>query len=123
MTLEILGVWIASGFTLFIISFAYKDNPFFKLAEHIYVGTSIGYYITLTAWKFLYPKLWQGVFNEHKYYLIIPTILGILILTRIIPKIAWLSRVSFAFVIGYGAGLAIPATISTYIKNAKLTRD
>ena len=32
--------------TLSIMSYLYKDNPFYKLAEHLFVGVSIGYVIT-----------------------------------------------------------------------------
>ena len=31
------------------------------------------------------------------------------------PKAAWLSRYAFAFIVGVGAGLAIPRTISSFI--------
>lgn len=44
----ILGAWIATGLTLFILSFLYEDNPLFKLAEHLYVGVSLGYTIVKT---------------------------------------------------------------------------
>ena len=43
-----LGAWMATGLTLFIFSFLYKDNPLFKLAEHLYVGVSVGYTIVKT---------------------------------------------------------------------------
>ena len=37
------GVWCAALLTLFIFSFLYKDNPFYKFAEHLFVGVSAGY--------------------------------------------------------------------------------
>ncbi|MBI3077509.1 MAG: hypothetical protein HYY85_11105 [Deltaproteobacteria bacterium] len=40
-----LGAWLATGLTLFMYSFLYRDNPLFKLGEHLYVGVSIGYTI------------------------------------------------------------------------------
>jgi len=42
-----IGVWIAAGLTLCVFSFLYKDNPFYKFAEHLFVGVSAGYYIAL----------------------------------------------------------------------------
>ena len=36
-------------------------------------------------------------------------------LTRYVPKAAWMSRYAFAFIVGVGSGLAIPRTISSYI--------
>ena len=41
--------------------------------------------------------------------------IGLLIWTRFIPKIAWLSRLAFAFVVGFGSGVAIPRVVSSYI--------
>jgi hypothetical protein len=38
-----------------------------------------------------------------------------LMLTRYVPKAAWLSRYAFAFIVGVGSGLAIPRTISSFI--------
>src|SRR5438093_12897461 len=38
-----------------------------------------------------------------------------LVLARYFPKIAWLSRIAFAFIVGVGSGLAIPRIISSYI--------
>ena len=48
MDATVLGAWVATGLTLLIFSFLYKDNPLFKLAEHLYVGVSIGYVIVKT---------------------------------------------------------------------------
>jgi hypothetical protein len=36
-------------------------------------------------------------------------------LTRYVPRAAWLSRYAFAFIVGVGSGLAIPRVISSYI--------
>ena len=38
LTFEIIGVWFAVLFTLSIFSYLYGDNPFYKAAEHIFVG-------------------------------------------------------------------------------------
>src|SRR5207245_5954199 len=49
------------------------------------------------------------------YVLLIPAVLGLLMWARFVPKIAWLSRLAFAFVVGFGSGVAIPRTVSSYI--------
>ncbi|GAI60092.1 unnamed protein product, partial [marine sediment metagenome] len=36
-------VWIAAILTLSIYSFLYRDNIFYKFAEHLFVGVSVGY--------------------------------------------------------------------------------
>ena len=113
--ITVLGAWIATGLTLFIFSFLYKDNPLFKLAEHLYVGVSVGYTIVKTYDTVLVHLIWKPIVDNHEWALLIPVCVGMLMLTRYVPKAAWLSRYAFAFIVGVGSGLAIPRTISSFI--------
>lgn len=47
---DIIGVWFLVLMTLSILSYLYGDNPFYKAAEHIFVGVSAGYIFALTWW-------------------------------------------------------------------------
>src|SRR5262249_37679997 len=49
LPIDVLGSWIGIFLTFCILSYLYKDNPFYKLAEHLFVGVSVGYAIT-QAW-------------------------------------------------------------------------
>ncbi|MEE9571823.1 MAG: hypothetical protein V3W20_02105 [Candidatus Neomarinimicrobiota bacterium] len=53
----LLGAWIAVFFTLAIFSYLYNDNPFYKIAEHIYVGLSAGYWAATYFWTQIQPNL------------------------------------------------------------------
>ncbi len=55
--IEIIGAWISVLFTLSILSYLYKDNPFYKSAEHIFVGVSAGYWASTFFWTQVYPNL------------------------------------------------------------------
>jgi hypothetical protein len=103
---EIIGLWIAAGLTLMIFSFLYKDNPFYKFAEHVYVGVSAAY-VTFYTWDyFLMPKLIHPLIGHH-WLVIIPGIFGAMMLTRWFPGIAWVSRWPIAFSVGVGSGLVV----------------
>lgn len=116
MSTEVLiGAWVATGLSLFMYSFLYKDNPFFKLGEHIYVGVSVGYGLVITYYEVMVKKLYVPMIQEGNWWLLLPTLLGLLVLARFIPPIAWLSRLSFAFIVGVGSGVAIPRVISSLI--------
>jgi len=109
-----LGTWIAAGLTIAIYSFLYKDNPFYKLAEHIYIGASTGYLIVIAWYDAIKRLLWIPLRyprNNYDYLVILPGILGILMFTRFFKKIGWLSRFSLAFIIGWASGVAAPAVI------------
>jgi len=111
----VLGAWVATGLTLFIFSFLYKDNPLFKIAEHLYVGVSLGYTIVKTYDSVVMTLIIRPILDKGEWSLLIPVAIGTLMLARYVPKAAWLSRYAFAFIVGVGAGLAIPRTISSFI--------
>ena len=116
---EGIGIMVAAGLTLAIYSFLYKDNPVYKFAEHIYVGVSVGYFIVYNYYNAIKPNLLDKLFfmapgERPELLLIIPFFFGILMFFRFSPKHAWVSRWSFAFIVGYGAGMAIPRVILTF---------
>jgi hypothetical protein len=115
MDATVLGAWVATGLTLCIFTFLYKDNPLFKLAEHLYVGVSVGYTIVKAYDTVIVHLIVKPIFEQGEYALLIPVAIGMLMLTRYVPKAAWLSRYAFAFIVGVGSGLAIPRTISSFI--------
>ena len=111
----LIGAWVATGLSLFMYSFLYKDNPFFKFGEHLYVGVSVGYGLIITYYEVMVKKLYVPMVQQGNWWLVIPLFLGLLVLARFIPAISWLSRISFAFIVGFGSGAAIPRVISSFI--------
>jgi hypothetical protein len=123
------GTFVAAWMTIIILTFLYKDNPFYKAAEHIMVGLAMGYFAIYYIFQVLEPRFYDrlvrgnlqpgdqllGSEDLFRWALIIPAILGCLMLTRIFPRIAWMSRWSIAATIGLGSGLAIPVTIQANI--------
>jgi hypothetical protein len=112
--LQITGTWIAAGLTLAIFSFLYKDNPFYKMAEHLYVGVSAAFAI-LYIWAFdVWPMLIEKFITSQgteKWILVVPAAFGLMMLSRWIPKISWISRWSIALTVGIAAGLGITGQI------------
>lgn len=117
-----IWVWIAALLTLGIFSFLYKDNPFYRFCEHLFVGITNGYAITFYWHRILVPSLIKPVSQGEKLYLLIFAFIGALYFTRFIPRLSWLVRIPIAFVLGYGAGAAIPRTIeASIIEQTKAT--
>jgi len=118
-----IGLWVAAFFTLAIFSFLYRDNPFYKVAESVLVGVSAGYWIVVAFWDVLIPNLlgkisppavqsWaipglSGADATPNYTYLVPLMLGVMLLWRLAPKGAWISRWPLAFVIGAFAGLQL----------------
>ncbi len=114
---QTISLWIAALLTLMIFSFLYKDNPAYKFAEHLFVGVSAAYWMTVGFWTTLIPNLMAKLFpsrmgaifpvavgNRAEYFYIVPLVFGILLLTRLYSRLAWLSRWAMAFIIGFAAG-------------------
>jgi hypothetical protein len=101
---EIIQIWVAAFFTLAIFSFLYKDNPFYRLAEHIFAGLSAGYYVGLIWESVIIQQLWDPMISGS-WWLVVPGLLGVLMFARLWPRISWVSRIALAFVMGNTAGI------------------
>ena len=112
---ESIGIWVGAFFTLAIYSFLYKENPVYRLAEHLVVGISAGYGIAITYENVVEPRLIEPLIVGNEWVLLIPGLLGLLYITRFIPGIAWLSRYPIAFVMGTAMGVGFPLTMKTNV--------
>jgi len=106
----VAATWLGAFFTLCILSFLYKDNPFFRFAESVFAGVSMGYYIGNTFGQTFVPNLVHPLFTPpegtpREWILVIPMLLGFLLYTRYVKKIAWVSRFSLAIYVGYYTGV------------------
>lgn len=110
-TIDVLGHWLAIFLTFCILSFLYKDNPFYKLAEHLFIGVSIGYVVTQQYYNVLRPKLVESIADADRWYwnlALIPLFLTFLMLVKAVSKRwAWVGRYPLVFVVAFYAGLQI----------------
>jgi len=107
-------VWIGAFLTLAIFSFLFKDNPLYRFAEHLFVGVANGYYIAIYWHNTLKPNLVDPLAAGNLIY-IVPLLLGLMYFTRFIPRIGWMIRIPIGFMIGWGAGVSIPANFQAKI--------
>ena len=118
MSIDLIVTWVGGILTLCIFSFLYKDNPFYKFAEHLVVGVSAGYWTVILYETALIPKLIEPLktpFDNYHFLLIIPTLLGTMMWFRLSAKWSWMSRWPIAFIIGLSAGAALPLMIQTKV--------
>jgi hypothetical protein len=115
-----LEVFIGAALTLMVFSFLYRDNPLYKIAEHIFVGVSAAYWMVIGFWTTFWPNVVvkllpaaQRVTNpdaplpEQDPAVIVPLILGLLMLCRLWPRLAWISRWPTAFAVGTTVGYSL----------------
>ncbi len=127
----LLWMTFAAFLTLSIFSFLWRDNPFYRFAEHLIVGVSAGYWIAILYHTSL-KDLWLdplsasiqafgqpgGVFIAKIGILVAnltPGILGIMMFSRFFEKISWISRWPIAFYLGISTGVALPLFLQSFV--------
>ncbi|MFZ5949414.1 MAG: hypothetical protein ACOYXC_01820 [Candidatus Rifleibacteriota bacterium] len=127
MTTLTISVWVGALITLCCFSFLIKDNPFYRFAEHLFVGVSAGYYFSMISFhQVLKPNLLSKIFptmfasgaaaqTPADWSLIIPGILGIMMMFRLSANYSWVSRFTVSFVMGVSTGLAIVYSTQQYL--------
>ncbi len=111
---EIIGTWVAAFLTLCMFSFLYKDNPFYKFAQHLFIGTSMGYMIPFLYYNTFIPYAYEPLFLKKEYILIIPFIIGFMYWFRFSNKYSWVSRYPIAFTMGI-MGMGVPLNLHTQV--------
>lgn len=133
--MEIFGIWIAAFLTLCIYSVLYRDNPFYRFAEHLFVGISVGYGIVIAFHQGFLPLAWEPLSEAMSalgtqirgeataettealggLFKIIPIGIGLLFFARLSPRHTWLVSYPIAIFIGFTSGAQIPNVLQAAI--------
>jgi hypothetical protein len=112
---DVVGAWVGIFLTFCVLSFLYKDNPFYKLSEHLFIGVSIGYLVIQQYNDNLAPKLVDAIGKlsgfELALRLIALVLVAFMFVKAVSRKWAWLGRFPLAFVVAFYAGLQINAVV------------
>jgi len=121
---EIAGVWVAAILTLMVFTRLIRDNPLARFAEHLFVGTAVGYAIVLAYDNVLLPKLIRPLATDpqNNLALLAPAVLAILLIARPIRPLRPLAAMPLAVVLGAGAALAVAGAVAgTLVPQAQAT--
>lgn len=120
-------VWVAAILTLSIYSFLYRDNVFYKFAEYLFVGVSMGYSISVVYQNAFIRRVFNPLFITRTYIvegqfnivpflaILIPTLIGLLMLSVFTKRYSWLIRIPISFVVGSYAGMSISPSFQANI--------
>jgi hypothetical protein len=104
---DIFGYWLGIFLTFCILSFLYKDNPFYKIAEHLFIGVSIGYVVTKQYFDVVKPKAVENLFDKGQWWYVFALVVAVMLLLKLFKRTAWMGRWPIAFVVGFYAGIQI----------------
>jgi hypothetical protein len=100
--------------TLCVFSFLYRDNPFYRFAEHLFVGAAAGYLLAVQYQNVLVPNMIRPL-GQGNLLPIVPLALGIMLLGRLAEKTSNASRWALAFYVGIYSGIAVPAYMQAQV--------
>jgi hypothetical protein len=106
-TPELIGAWLAALAVIWIYSFAFKDNPLYRVAEHLFVGTAAGYSIGLSLDSLNRTAFVPMSRGAGYWYLGIPIILGLMFFFKYSKTYYWVARYGVGLNMAVGAALAL----------------
>jgi hypothetical protein len=106
--------WAAAICTVGIMSIVYKENPVYRLFEHIFIGVAAGYAVYIAWTEVLLPTWWTPMTHDGDWYWIFALALGSLFYFVYAGKHAWLSRLLIGWLMGVAAGSGIKGFVTTY---------
>jgi hypothetical protein len=115
---QTFGTMVAAAITVALFTQLYSDNPLFKTAEHIFVGTSVAYGLVVAWYNYWVGDILKELASSAPgqqlgvWSILIPGFLGLMVYSRLTRRWGWISRWPFAFLIGFGVGYAIPTQIA-----------
>jgi len=100
-----ITLWLSVGATLGIYSILYKENPVYRMVEHIYIGAAAGYFAYL-AWSQVLKPLWWDRITSGQWFWVFALIGGSMFYFIYSQKYVWISRIIFGALLGLIAGAA-----------------
>ena len=111
---EIWAAWLFALFSIAILSYLWKVNIVYRLAEAFSVGSLTAHTLITT-----YTGTIEGVCLKPlitgEVVRIVPLLLGLLVFTRLMRKYAWVSRYPTAILTGVGTGVMFGATFDAQV--------
>jgi len=105
-----IGIWVAVIGTLAIYSVLYRENPAYRLAEHIFIGAAAGYSVYITWSELLKPAWWDRIISGQWYW-IFALIAGSMFYFIYSSRHVWISRIIFGALLGLIAGGAFKSFV------------
>ena len=123
---DIIGYWLGIFLTFCILSFLYKDNPFYKFAEHIFVGVSLGFLVMQQYFDVIHPYMVEKLAGGHMLAIVPLVLIVMLFMKALSRRFAWVARYPLALVVALYAGFAIKtveANLGAQLKESTQSLD
>ena len=120
-TAELIASFLGAIITLMVLSYLFADNPLFRLAIHIFIGSASGYVGAIAWHNVLKPGLVDPLFAaglrgiaqpSALATVVLPWILVLVLLLKLSPRTARYGTLSMALLVGVGAAVVVGGAVS-----------
>jgi hypothetical protein len=101
------GTLIAAILTFMVWSYLLGDNPAFRIAEHLFVGTAVGYAVLVAWFNVVHPAFFGATVSQSPALAAVPLVLCLLLMAKVRPAWSSVGNIPVAFLIGVGVALAV----------------
>jgi hypothetical protein len=123
MPIELISAFIGLILTLMVFSYLIQDNPLFRIAVYIFIGSASGYAAAVIVQTVIIPKLLQSISTLNPLALI-PFLFGLLLLAKLFPSTSRIGSVAMAVLVGVGAAATVGgALLGTLMPQAQAAVD
>ncbi|MCC6444384.1 MAG: hypothetical protein IT210_13145 [Armatimonadetes bacterium] len=98
-------IWTGVICTLAIYSILYRENAYYRLFEHIFIGLATGYGVARTWTDVLRPKWWDPMIGKGYWWYFALFLAGLMYYLIFSRKYNWISRLIIGTMMGIGATL------------------
>ncbi len=101
--------------TLAILSLVFKENKFYRLFEHIFLGLALGYDLEVTWTQVLRPQFWDPMVKDGYWAMAMTIPIGLMFYGMYTQRFAWMSRLLFGIFFGLAAGTVFQGVAQGFI--------
>ncbi len=119
--LDTIGSVLGFALTLCIFSYLLGDNPLYRIAVSIFVGSAAGYAVVIAWYAVIWPQLFAPLLSldnlfSFRFELIGPALGALLLTAFLLLKLGQATRrlgsVATAFLVGVGSAVAIGGAVT-----------
>ena len=106
-TLDLVGMVVSFILTIFVLMYAFDDNPLFRLAIYLFIGVAAGYAGAVALKDVILPRL----FGLQGQQMLLVVLWIVLLSMKLFPKTARIGNPAAGLLVGVGAAVAVSGAI------------
>jgi len=104
---DLVGMLVAFVLTVFVLLYAFDDNPLFRLAIYVFIGVAAGYASAVALKDVILPRLYGLQFQQ----MLLVVLWIVLLAMKLFPKTAKIGNPAAGLLVGVGAAVAVGGAI------------